>query len=269
MAAAISDLACVLEELAANAWPATVNQTLGGWRLRFAEGVTHRANSVWPNGWSGRIALEERLGLVEASYDRWGCPARYHISPAAQPANLDQALAERGYAIDAPSEVRVATIGDLLKTTENMADLDATVTETFTEPWLAAYRHAEGVDEASMQVRRHIHAGIGPLTAYVQARVDGVAVGTGMGVLERGRLGVFCMATQPDFRRQGVAKAVLRALALWARDRQGQHAYLQVDTGNRPAIALYEILGFNLAYRYHYRRKESIGQVEARSVPAS
>ena len=185
-------MAITTSDLAANAWPATINQTLGGWRLRFAGGITRRANSVGPNGSSEGIALEERLRIVEVSYDRRGYPARYHISPAGQPVNLDQALAERGYAIDAPSEVRVATIGDLLSATEDTAGLDATVIEAFTEPWLAAYRRSEGV-----------------------------AAGTGMGVLERGWLGLFCMATPPDFRRQGGAKAILRSLANWARRRHG------------------------------------------------
>jgi len=40
------DLYRFLDELAANAWPAQVQQAFGGWRLRATNGLTRRANSV-------------------------------------------------------------------------------------------------------------------------------------------------------------------------------------------------------------------------------
>ena len=40
------ELTHTIEELAANAWPAPVQQQLEGWRLRAGNNVTRRANSV-------------------------------------------------------------------------------------------------------------------------------------------------------------------------------------------------------------------------------
>ena len=48
-----------IEEAAFHAWPADEVLELSGWRLRFMHGVTHRGNSVWPNGW-GKLAARSR-----------------------------------------------------------------------------------------------------------------------------------------------------------------------------------------------------------------
>src|SRR5690242_18108024 len=91
-----------LETLAANAWPAAEVQRVGGWRLRFHNGVTRRANSVWPNltpdeQATGDQALEEQLSQVEQFYRQRNVPPRFQICPAMQPENLDEVLAARGY----------------------------------------------------------------------------------------------------------------------------------------------------------------------------
>ena len=54
-----------LEELAMNAWPAEVVQTVAGWRLRFTQGVSRRANSAWSNEPTGSTPLPERSGQGE------------------------------------------------------------------------------------------------------------------------------------------------------------------------------------------------------------
>ena len=72
----------LLEELGTNAWPAERIHTIAGWRLRTTEGVTRRANSVWPNRAEGALSLAERIDAVEAFYEAQGLPACFHISPA-------------------------------------------------------------------------------------------------------------------------------------------------------------------------------------------
>ena len=42
-----------LERLAMHAWPAVEVVELDGWLLRYAAGITRRANSVWPNEMRG------------------------------------------------------------------------------------------------------------------------------------------------------------------------------------------------------------------------
>ncbi|MEZ5383120.1 MAG: GNAT family N-acetyltransferase [Microthrixaceae bacterium] len=76
----------------------------------------------------------------------------------------------------------------------------------------------------------------------------------GAGVVDGDWLGVFSMWTRTARRRRGLAAAVLGDLTAWA-TRHGCHlAYLQVEESNRAGRAAYARLGFEEAYRYHYRR---------------
>src|SRR4051794_18468009 len=84
-----------LEAVGAELWVAPEVEELDGWRLRFAHGVTGRANSVLPN--AGTSSLEEKVDRVEAWYAARGLPARYQITAAAQDGLVD-ALETRGYA---------------------------------------------------------------------------------------------------------------------------------------------------------------------------
>mgnify|MGYP003477809512 FL=1 len=79
-----------------------------------------------------------------------------------------------------------------------------------------------------------------------------LAVGTG--VIDGNWLGVFSMWTRSARRRRGLAAAVLGDLTAWA-TRHGCHlAYLQVEESNKAGRTVYTRLGFEEAYRYHYRR---------------
>src|SRR5689334_8745830 len=80
------------ESLVGQAWPALEQVEIAGWRARFAEGVTARANSVsCPDG-PGDIAA------VEREYARRGLPPTFQVSPESRPPGLDEELARRGYA---------------------------------------------------------------------------------------------------------------------------------------------------------------------------
>jgi GNAT superfamily N-acetyltransferase len=72
-------------------------------------------------------------------------------------------------------------------------------------------------------------------------------------VVERGWVGVFCMATRPQARRRGIATAVLRCGASWAADHGARQLYLQVEETNLAALQLYGRLGFQPSHHYHYR----------------
>ncbi len=82
---------------------------------------------------------------------------------------------------------------------------------------------------------------------------DGVAAGGGMAIRVGDRAGITALATLPRFHRTGVARAVVGALARWARGQGVTSLYVQVEADNQPARQLYPALGFRPAYRYHYR----------------
>jgi ribosomal protein S18 acetylase RimI-like enzyme len=248
----------MLETIAANAWPAAEVEACGGWRLRSTQGVTRRANSVWPNQDDGALTLETRLTQVEAFYAARDLPAIYQICDAMQPAQLDAVLAARGYAYDAPTFVQTAslpTLLDRLPSLRHYSTFEVEVSEEFDAQWFELYCASETVSEQAAPVRRAILERITSMHGFVTLYDAGTPAAVGMGVAEAGWLGIFSMATLPAYRRCGAARAILRTLAVWAQLYDAQHAYLQVMAHNTVAQALYAGAGFVTAYHYHYRVK--------------
>jgi GNAT superfamily N-acetyltransferase len=199
------------------------------------------------------LTVTEKLALAEDFYARRGQPACFHICPAAQPANLDDLLTQRGYTTSGHTYLQITTLSNLLSRTGYAPAYPITLTPAFNSAWYAAYCQAEQVEPAATPWRQKILQHIGPATAFVLAFIKGEPAGVGLGVLERGWLGLFSLTTLPEFRRQGVAGALLQALAKWGQRMPAKGVYLQVMTDNQPAQTLYARLGFETLYSYHYR----------------
>jgi ribosomal protein S18 acetylase RimI-like enzyme len=248
----------LIETLAANAWPPEESIELDGWRLRSAGGVTRRANSVWPNAAGGRADLEDKLAAVERHYAALGQSSIFQICDTAQPPDLDEALAARGYDANSHTYVQVAPVRLLL---QNLPPLrlyphfELEVSEEFYDEWFALYCASEEVSGHAAALRASILRRIAPAHGFALLRIGGEPAAVGLGVVEAGWLGIYCMATVPAFRRQRAALAVLRTLAIWGQLYEAQHAYLQVMQHNTSAQQLYARAGFATAYHYHYREK--------------
>jgi ribosomal protein S18 acetylase RimI-like enzyme len=70
------------------------------------------------------------------------------------------------------------------------------------------------------------------------------AVARGEATREGDWLGVHNLAVEPAYRRRGLATAVLRELLEWGAEHGATTVWLHVQTGNEPALALYDGLGF-------------------------
>lgn len=245
------DEIALIEELAANAVPPAVAQELDGWRLRYNVGVTRRANSVLAARHGGGLALEAKIAAAEAFYLRRGIPCRFQLCPASSPSRLDELLAERGYSTSAPTLVQTTPLASLRAHAGT-----ALISEQFDEAWLAAYVEGEGErDRVKVEARRDMLQRVGPPAGFAAAHVAGEIAAVAFGVVERGWLGVFSVATRPDYRGRGLARAALAALAAWAGGYGATEVYLQVSSLNTPAIRLYEQLGFATRYQYWYRER--------------
>ncbi|OLU36669.1 ribosomal protein S18-alanine N-acetyltransferase [Ileibacterium valens] len=66
------------------------------------------------------------------------------------------------------------------------------------------------------------------------------------------------IATDPEFRKQGLAKALIQKGIEMAQEQQAEEFSLDVRVSNQPAIALYESMGFIILHRSknYYEGKE-------------
>lgn len=236
-----------LEELAMNAWPAEVIQSVEGWRLRFTQGVSRRANSAWSNQPTGSRPLAERIANVESFYAAHETDACFHISPLSAP-GLDAALEKRGYYSNGATWVQSAALDRVLAATSKGASIQLTPDPT--ELWEQVAWPEAGLRP---EVRRGILRRIGPPKVCALAFEEGRAVAAGLAVCERGQVGIFSMRTREDARGRGLACNLLHALADWGRGLGAEKACLQVEEDNPTAQRVYARASFETTYAYHYR----------------
>jgi ribosomal protein S18 acetylase RimI-like enzyme len=234
-------LRLLVEQLAARAWPAAEAVEADGWLLRHTPALSRRrSNSALPLGASPDAAM------VEDFYASRGRRALVQIAPDTDRADLDEQLARRGWTSGGPTDVLVADADTALARTRPG---EVAVTRRADAAWVEAWAACEGRPDA----REHadeVLARIEPATGFA---IAGDGEGVGLAVCERGWAGLFCVATAPEARGRGVARTVVHALTRWATRHGAQRVYLQVESDNAPAHALYTSAGFRRSHGYHYR----------------
>lgn len=243
----------VLDELMANAWQPIVVETYGGWRYRWAEGVTRRANSALARPTGPKDDVSELVDRAEAFYAERSSPTLIQVSTASAPRGLVPVLQARGYHSTARTLVEKAATQDVVDRTA--PTIPTEVAEVPSDDWLGSYWSVESIRARGgndLAVYRDFLLKPGLPAAFVTARQGSKVVGVGQVVFERGWGGVQCMATDSGCRRQGVAKAVLNALAKEALRREARQIYLAVMASNRAAVALYGGAGFVAVHEYEY-----------------
>ncbi|MFG1676554.1 GNAT family N-acetyltransferase [Micromonospora sp. NPDC049282] len=237
-----------LETAADEAWPAPVRGRVGDWRLRAAAGWTGRANSALPIGDPDR-PLPEALDAVQRWYAEHGQPALVNTPlPLAAPVGAE--LDARGWTSRPPVLVQTAPLGTLTRAPERPAADRPPVAlpGAPADDWLAvAADRKGGLPEAA----RHVLTAVDRIR-FAELRVDGRLLAVGRGTVTGGGrwLGVSLLEVLPEARRQGLAGAVVRALAGWGAAEGATHAFLQVEQSNVGAVALYRRLGFTTHHTY-------------------
>jgi len=246
----------VLDELMANAWRPLMEETRGGWRYRWADGVTRRANSVLALG--AEETFELLVDHAEAFYRQRCAPTLIQVSTASAPQDLAGYLKARGYRSSALTLVQGAATLDVVDSSQPAIEIE--ISESTTDEWFRVYWSVEAVRgrrDPDMVVFRNALLFPSLPTVFATARSGSAVAGVGQLVIERGWGGVQCMATDPDHRGQGIARAVLRGLAEEAIRRGVRQMYLAVMADNDAAVALYDKAGFRTAHEYSYFTDQS------------
>jgi ribosomal protein S18 acetylase RimI-like enzyme len=230
-------------------WPAADSTELDGWLVRRNAGVTLRANSVLPA--DAPSDLGKALDYVENLYLAHGITPSFQISQAARPVDLDAQLEARGYEIRTPTLVQCAEVADLLAKLPEPAvevNISSAADDSWTDFWWRVDGHGSPAEKAT--ARQILDRG---RALYGVVRSGDEITAIGRFALVDDWSGLYCLAVDERFRRQGLAQAVIHGL-LQAATAQGiRRVWLSVVEANAPARALYDRLGFQTVSRYHYR----------------
>jgi len=251
-----------LARVAARAWQPVERERLGEWELRAASGFTRRANSALPLGDPG-VPLDDALAAVRRWYAARGLPA--YVQAATGGEGTEEALCaeltRRGWRREVTAELWTGALAPLVDRAPGpTAPEDVLLTRTADERWLRRYQR-KGVSEVALRV-----LGSGPSVWFATVPADGDGDGDGDGAGDApaaiGRLvvdgrwaGFAAVEVDPGLRRRGLATAVMAALAGRALQEGASAGWLQVESDNAGARALYARLGFTAHHAYHHFRE--------------
>ena len=237
------------EAAAFRAWPAAAVHYDGTWITRLNAGYpAKRLNSVNPLDPSDITGIPERVARAERRFAAYGRPLTFRLSPLSG-RQLTQFFDAEGWMSLAESVVMRASLAETaiddamhqipLKDISRFMDAATLVHDL--EPTLRA-----GLSE--------IIQAIEPEAGLFVLEQDGDPVATAICVHDGDLAGLFNIATGPRERGKGFGRRVVLSALKWARLRGAKDAWLQVEVDNVAAVRLYETMGFEEIYRYHYRQ---------------
>jgi ribosomal protein S18 acetylase RimI-like enzyme len=247
------NLAWRIEGACFSAWPALQEAVVDGWLVRFAKGLTRRANSANPLR-AGRNESDAVVSRLEEEYRQQKLPVYFRIPSIIGPA-MPNRLAQLGYRAEGESLALYGAVEDV----DVRADAGVVVAARPDEEWLSAMARMQGQSAPAHVVYRQIVSSIKVPAAFAVLRQDAMIVSLAFGAIHDGLLCVESVITDQAFRGCGFARRMLGALVAHAR-LQITGVCLQVQADNAVARHLYNSLGLCELYRYHYRSKPFGGE---------
>lgn len=214
-----------LERRGLQAFSGLITKPIGEWFVVVGPSSARRANSVYPIGNPGRT-LDSALEVASEFLRSHGKPVLMKVAAMSGEAHeIEPLLVARSFRPEAPTEVRTMSLRQ--------------------DPHLSGEAF---IEEA--------FPGAGGPAARAIASVPG-GFGRGRAVVMGNWIGIFDLETESGVQRRGLGRTVLGSLLTWGANQGAERAFLQVEAANAAATALYESVGFELAYSYAYWREPS------------
>ncbi|MBT8411523.1 MAG: GNAT family N-acetyltransferase [Octadecabacter sp.] len=221
-------------------WPAAKVTAQNGWMIRQGAGGGNRVSAATA---TTAASLEEHPRAARAMQDLGQTPL--FMVRAGEDA-LDTALDAAGYRIKDATTLYQAPVATLA------TGRPPPVTCFQVWPPLAVQSEiwaAGGIGSARLAI---MHRATAPKTS-VLGRMNDTPAGTAFASIHQGTAMLHAIETATAFRRQGMARHMIHALAHWAQDQGAQTVTLLVTRANTGANALYTSLGMTPVGGYHYR----------------
>lgn len=262
-----------IEELSMNAWPSYKIELYDKWLIRFSHQYTYRTNCVEQIGPSS-ISIVDKVKYCEDVYARYHTPCSFKINPLMSE-DFDSYLSSEGYDIKHETNVMTMSLENYIKTepvneefeiygrNSNLPthvyyddNITVTVSDTITDNWITQLFKLNGTTNPThIKIVPSMFKAIPKETIVTCIEKDGQMVASGLGILDRGDLGIYAIYIAPECRRHHYANAICNTIIQQGLRHNARYAYLQVVKNNDPAVHLYEGLGFKYDYTYWFRSK--------------
>ncbi len=243
------------EELGFRAWPAAQVTHLGDWAVQLTPYYpSKRGNSVNLLNPADDADLAQRVEACEALFTEQGKQPVFRLTPLAPPALADY-LTERGYKPAGGSSVLACDLREntFLKTPQPRLPLRLV---HFRDDQAIGYSRISGTfhnrPEPQVEGLAKVLASIRPQKYVIAGFAGTEPAATLLCVSENGYTGLLDLCIGETFRRRGFAKALVLHEMAQALARGDHTFWLQVESANAPAQALYQGLGFETVYDYIY-----------------
>lgn len=266
----------LIEEISLNAWPSHKIELYDGWLLRFSHNYTYRTNSVEQVGPS-LIPIDEKITYCEKVYENYHTPTNFKINPLLAP-SFDQTLADRGYEIRHVTEVMNMSMENFIPYPQISAEYEyygrnsglpsfieypdntlVQLRDRITDEWITSLFRLNGTTNPTLRrIVPSMFKAIPKETIVAFIEIDGRTVASGLGILDRGHIGLYAIYVDASCRRKNFGRSICSAILSEAGKKGAANAYLQVVANNQAAKHLYESLGFKDFYTYWFRSLEPL-----------
>ncbi|MHA1988578.1 MAG: GNAT family N-acetyltransferase [Promethearchaeota archaeon] len=245
------------QEFLLNSWPAKHYYFLNGWILRFTDGITSRANSVFPIRYTGTDdTLDNDIDIVEQAYRAHSLSPVFTMHEFFEPEKLEDKLLAREY--KKYDHTRALGLGiDEIQTEKINNDFEYTFFDSRVKEISDFLTNFSKFNKEEQGIIQEINQRLTiPKKCYTTAKYQNTIVGTLLAVLiPQGFLYIGDVFVHPDFRRQGVATSMLVKLKDdWAIKSGAKTIWLQVEKVNIKALNLYHKFGMTKLYDYYYMK---------------
>ncbi|MGO4715079.1 GNAT family N-acetyltransferase [Bradyrhizobium sp. 2TAF24] len=237
------------EHACLNAWPALSTVLHDGWLVRFADGLTRRANSANPLHAGARMD-GATIQFFENLFRNQDLPLIVRVPSMLDP-SVDRHLAELGYIAEGESRTIFGEMAAMVVQPDTAVRIQAEADDD----WLDMIHDLQGRTPAQSEIYEDIIGAIALPAGFATLSDEGEVVAMAYGVIDGDMLCCESVVTAAGRRGNGYGRRVMSALLDWAASQGAQSACLQVEAGNSAGAALYRSLGMHTElHRYHYRR---------------
>ncbi|MGU3573913.1 GNAT family N-acetyltransferase [Brucellaceae bacterium C25G] len=244
-----------LEQLGFRAWPAAQITQLGSWAVQLTPYYpSKRGNSVNFLDPTDNADIEKRVDACEALFNGEDKQTVFRLTPLA-PAELKEQLLSRGYTPVDGSSVMLCDLRSLKALQAVKPRLPLRLVHFREDQEIGYARISGGLHNRSPSQAdglAQVLSSIKPDKKLTAAFSGADLAACMLCVSENGYTGLFDLCINQNMRRHGYAKALVLHAMEDALSRGDHSFWLQVETANEAAQALYQALSFSTVYEYIY-----------------